>query len=153
MHFYSFSERKKRKYAAYLELWIRYLILPFSPVTDENRTDIDSETTFWFDFCVHTIWILLKGKIRCKIVSYDHTFNQRLKWQVIALFIKVNVKSQFLCIFCNFKVNFPIVPVDVYEWVIVVQCQVSNFSAISWREQFTFWWDDEDASFVLDQHP
>ena len=46
MRFYSFSLHKKRKYAAYLELWIRYLILPFSPVTDENRTDIDSETTF-----------------------------------------------------------------------------------------------------------
>ena len=104
MRFYSFSLHKKRKYTAYLELWIWYLILPFSPVTDENRTDIDSETTFWFDFCVHTIWILLKGKIRCKIVLYDHTFNQRLKWQVIALFIKVNVKSEFLCNFCNFNV-------------------------------------------------
>ena len=30
--------------------------------------------------------------------------------------------------------------------------QMSNFSAISWREQVTFWWDDNDFRFVLDQH-
>ena len=39
---------------------------------------------------------------------------------------------------------------------------MSKFSAISWREQVTFWWDDDDdnddddddddVSFVLDQH-
>ena len=29
---------------------------------------------------------------------------------------------------------------------------MNNFSAISWREQVTFWWDDDDVHFVLDQH-
>jgi len=29
---------------------------------------------------------------------------------------------------------------------------VNNFSAISWQEQFTFQGDDDDVSFVLDQH-
>ena len=30
---------------------------------------------------------------------------------------------------------------------------MSNFSAISWREQVTFWRDDDDdVLFVLDQH-
>ena len=39
------------------------------------------------------------------------------------------------------------------EWVIVVYCQMTNFSAISWREQVTFQWDDnDDVCFVLDQH-
>jgi hypothetical protein len=28
---------------------------------------------------------------------------------------------------------------------------MSNFSAISWREQVTFWWDDDDVSFILDE--
>jgi hypothetical protein len=28
---------------------------------------------------------------------------------------------------------------------------MSNFSAISWQEQVTFWWDDDDVCFVLDQ--
>jgi hypothetical protein len=28
---------------------------------------------------------------------------------------------------------------------------MSNISAMSWREQVTFWWHD-DARFVLDQH-
>ena len=37
------------------------------------------------------------------------------------------------------------------EWVIVVQRQLSNFSAISWREQINFQWDDE-VRFVIDQH-
>ena len=30
---------------------------------------------------------------------------------------------------------------------------MSNFSAISWREQVTIWWDDDDnVRFVLDEH-
>jgi hypothetical protein len=30
---------------------------------------------------------------------------------------------------------------------------MTNFSAISWREQVTFQWDDnDDVCFVLDQH-
>jgi biotin synthase-like enzyme len=28
----------------------------------------------------------------------------------------------------------------------------SNFSAISWREQAKFQWDDDEVRFVLDQH-
>jgi hypothetical protein len=41
-----------------------------------------------------------------------------------------------------------------YEWVIIiVQHQLSNFSAFSWREQVNFQWDDDEVHFVLDQHP
>jgi hypothetical protein len=40
----------------------------------------------------------------------------------------------------------------VIEWAIVVNLQFSNFSAISWREQVNFPWDDDDVRFVLDQH-
>jgi len=29
---------------------------------------------------------------------------------------------------------------------------VSNFSALSWQEQVTFWRDRDDVHFVLDQH-
>jgi hypothetical protein len=29
---------------------------------------------------------------------------------------------------------------------------MNNLSAVSWREQVTFWWDDNDACFVLDQY-
>ena len=36
--------------------------------------------------------------------------------------------------------------------MIVVQHQLSNFSAISWREQVIFQWDDDEVHFVLDQH-
>ena len=36
--------------------------------------------------------------------------------------------------------------------MIVVECQLSNFLAISWREQVNFWGDDNDVCFVLDQH-
>jgi hypothetical protein len=38
------------------------------------------------------------------------------------------------------------------EWVIVVQCQFSNFSAISLQDQVNFQWDDDEVHFVLDQH-
>ena len=30
---------------------------------------------------------------------------------------------------------------------------ISNFSAISWREQVNFQWNDDEVCFVLDQHP
>ena len=37
------------------------------------------------------------------------------------------------------------------EWVIVVECQLSNFSVISRGGQVTFWWDDDEVNFVWDQ--
>ena len=39
----------------------------------------------------------------------------------------------------------------VSEWLIALH-QFSNFSAISWREQVNFQWNDDEDSFVLDQH-
>ena len=39
----------------------------------------------------------------------------------------------------------------IIESVIVVLRKMSNISVMSWREQVTFWWDD-DARFVRDQH-
>ena len=38
---------------------------------------------------------------------------------------------------------------QVFEWVIVVRCQLSKFSAISWREQINFQRDDDEVHFVL----
>jgi hypothetical protein len=42
--------------------------------------------------------------------------------------------------------------IKINEWVIVVQRQISNFSAILWREQVNLQWDDNEVRFVLDQH-
>ena len=39
----------------------------------------------------------------------------------------------------------------VSEWLFVWH-QFSNFSAISWREQVNFQWNDDEVSFVPDQH-
>ena len=36
--------------------------------------------------------------------------------------------------------------------VIIAEHQLSNFSAISWREQVNFQRDDDEVRFVLDQH-
>jgi len=36
--------------------------------------------------------------------------------------------------------------------VIVVKRQFSLFSAILWREQVNFQWDDDEFRFVLEQH-
>ena len=38
------------------------------------------------------------------------------------------------------------------EWINAVYRQVSNFSAIPWRDQVTYRWDDDDVYFVLDHH-
>jgi hypothetical protein len=41
--------------------------------------------------------------------------------------------------------------IEESESEIIVWCQMSNFSAISRREQVTFWWDDnDDVLFILD---
>jgi hypothetical protein len=32
------------------------------------------------------------------------------------------------------------------------QKMLGNCSAISWREQINFWWDDDEVCFLLDQH-
>jgi len=41
-------------------------------------------------------------------------------------------------------------------WLILrkihLKIQLSNSSSISWREQVTFWWNDDEVRFVLDQH-
>ena len=34
----------------------------------------------------------------------------------------------------------------------VSEHQMNNFSAISWWEQATFWWDDDVVHFELDQY-
>ena len=44
------------------------------------------------------------------------------------------------------------VTVWVNEWVIVAYRQFRNFSAMLWREQINFQWDDYEVRFVLDQH-
>ena len=38
------------------------------------------------------------------------------------------------------------------EWVIIVYRQFSNCSAISWREQLNYQWNDDEVRFVLDEH-
>ena len=38
------------------------------------------------------------------------------------------------------------------KWVVVVELQISNFSAISWREHDSVGWNDDNICFVLDQH-
>ena len=38
------------------------------------------------------------------------------------------------------------------EWLIVVRCQVNNFSTISWREKTTIWWDNPTIYQSGDNH-
>jgi hypothetical protein len=45
-----------------------------------------------------------------------------------------------------------IIIVYMSEWVIVVKRQLSNYSAISWREQVNVQWDDDGVRIVLDEH-
>jgi hypothetical protein len=45
-----------------------------------------------------------------------------------------------------------IIIVYMSELVIVVKRQLSNYSAISWREQVNVQWDDDGVRIVLDEH-
>jgi hypothetical protein len=40
----------------------------------------------------------------------------------------------------------------VSKCVIVIKRQLCNFSALSWQEQVSFQWDDDEVCLVLDQH-
>ena len=41
---------------------------------------------------------------------------------------------------------------NIMKWSEWLLFNVNNFSAISWLEQVTFQWYDDEVSFVLDQH-
>jgi hypothetical protein len=53
---------------------------------------------------------------------------------------------------CTDQNGYNCIDTRVDEWVIVAYRQLSNFSAISWREQVNFKWDNNEVRFVLDQH-
>jgi hypothetical protein len=46
---------------------------------------------------------------------------------------------------------FSQLPIFICEWLLSTR-QLSNFSAISSREQVNVHWDDDEVRFVLDQH-
>ena len=49
--------------------------------------------------------------------------------------------------------NEGIFKLTIFEWV--SDCclmPIQQFSAISWREQANFQWDDDEVRFILDQH-
>jgi hypothetical protein len=56
--------------------------------------------------------------------------------------------SHWLVLSYAYKITLQVLsPGD--EWMIVDYRQISNFSAISWREQVNFQWDGDDVLFVL----
>ena len=60
--------------------------------------------------------------------------------------IVVIVKSKFEVV-VSISTN-----INTYHLKSSSECQFSNFSAISWREQVNFQWDDDEVRFVLDKH-
>ena len=63
------------------------------------------------------------------------------------LSFSINMHTTFNVLFCLLLHR------KIYQWVIVVQRQCSNLSAISWREHVNLQWDDGEVCFVFDQHP
>ena len=74
------------------------------------------------------------------------------EWQW--LFIKENwYLDSYLLIGQSINTEVPYIPqYPLSEWVIIAKHQLSIFSAISWQEQVTSGSDDDDVSFVIDQH-
>ena len=66
------------------------------------------------------------------------------------------VKYLILLMFCFIMYwptdNSDILRLYTLHIVIVVQCQLSNFSAISCWDQVNFQWYDEEVCFILEQH-
>jgi hypothetical protein len=68
------------------------------------------------------------------------------------LFQQLNWPPLYKWIIVESDIKHPCMRNDVKDGVIVVYRQLINFSAISWREQVNFQWDDDEVIFVLDQH-
>ena len=97
-------------------------------------------------------WILCcefkQGNINISFLS-NGSYPQKSQWYL--MFNMCYCKYQMLDIHKKYH-WYLMFNMWVSEWAIVVLHQFSNYSAISWREQVNFQWDDDEVSFVLDQH-
>ena len=77
--------------------------------------------------------------------SYKYTFiYSKYTYGTYFLFFPDSFLQKFIInIFCVQNV--------ASQWLIVVSCQLCNFSAIPWQEQVNFQWDDDEVRLVLDQ--
>jgi hypothetical protein len=83
-----------------------------------------------------------------KEINLHTYFNIVRKWYIL-LYIVIHVLSTFT----NRMLSY----FNVYTFHMLCECVsnwllFSNFSAISWREQINFQWDDDEVRFVLDKH-
>jgi hypothetical protein len=79
-----------------------------------------------------------------KLRNYLEIFTETIKFKKLQILFEWSLDDRCQTNFVTLKSN---------KWMIIVQRQVSKFSAtgISWREQDTFWWGEGDIRFVLDQ--
>jgi hypothetical protein len=83
-------------------------------------------------------------KLRNYLELCKEIFTETIKFKKLQILFEWSLDDRCQTNFVTLQSN---------KWMIIVQRQVSNFSAtgISWREQDTFWWGEGDIRFVLDQ--
>jgi hypothetical protein len=100
------------------------------------------------------VWSLIMKHKRIRYIPHGEMFRNCWAYCLINNThhkVIINEKPSWR-LYCT-MITFPcILFSDVSECVIVVQCQVSNISVKSWREQISFRWNDDDVCFVLKKH-
>ena len=96
----------------------------------------------------HLEIIILRGKLDyCQLGVFTFRIINKTKNGVDADSLQFSYIANIYCytVICKCVSIFAI----WRAWLIVVKRKMSNFSAISWREQATFWWDD-DVRVLID---
>ena len=78
-----------------------------------------------------------------KIDEINETIKRCLKEKIIDTDSDIENANRKLAVLLLRKGNY-----QYSEWVLFIP----NFSVISWREQVSFQWDDDEVHFVQDQH-
>jgi hypothetical protein len=87
---------------------------------------------------------------RSFIWSRQNPFNKKAQVTSFHFFLQSYLMSTMKCILLYmYTVQKPLGWVS--EWVIIVLCQLTNFSTISWWEQVNFQWDDAYSASSLKQ--
>jgi hypothetical protein len=88
----------------------------------------------------------------CLFVSHVLWYLSGLYLYMLHMSCVVFLDCIYICFTC-FVLSFWIVfnRLCIYEWMIVAYRQLSNCSAILWREHVNFQWDGDQIHFVLDQ--
>jgi len=98
----------------------------------------------WKTTYIYTIVVNFQNGVCQYLSKPDFSLHQHILFKDEIIECKRwNILSRVWVLLSTFKLRS--------EWLLL-KCQLSNFSALSWGNQVNFPWDENEVGFVLDQH-